>query len=64
MRIGPRVLNELATLRGALFPGGIRQERRLNLIPTLARHGPAVFDAMRAHAATHAATLLGEPAAR
>lgn len=57
-------LLELATLRGALFPGGVRQERRLNLIPTLARQGPAVFDAIRSHAAAHAATLLGEPAAR
>ncbi len=54
-------LFDLATLRGALFPEGDRQERRLNLLPTFARHGPAVFATMRSRADAHAASLLGAP---
>lgn len=53
-------LFDIATLRGALFPGGTRQERRLNLIPTLARQGAALWTAMRAPAAAHAAALVGQ----
>jgi bacillithiol synthase len=52
---------ELATLRGALFPNGEPQERALNVIPLLARHGPALFDAMRAAARTHAEALVEAP---
>jgi bacillithiol biosynthesis cysteine-adding enzyme BshC len=58
------MLFDLATLRGALFPDGERQERRLNLLPTLARHGSAVFAAMRERADAHSAALLGDAAAR
>lgn len=46
-------MRDLATLRGALFPGGKRQERGVNLLPLLARHGPALWaqllTAVRAH---------------
>jgi bacillithiol biosynthesis cysteine-adding enzyme BshC len=53
-------MTELATLRGALYPNGERQERALNMIPLLARHGPALFDAMRQAARKHADTLVGQ----
>ena len=50
---------DLATARGALFPGGVRQERALNLLPILARHGPALLESMEAQARLHARTLSG-----
>jgi bacillithiol synthase len=49
---------DLGTLRGALYPGGVRQERALNLLPTLARHGPGVLDLMLDGARAHAGTLV------
>lgn len=49
---------DVATLHGALYPGGLRQERALNLLPTLARHGTGVQDAMRAAARRHAEALV------
>ena len=48
----------MATARGALYPNGVRQERALNLLPLLARHGPALLVAMRARAAEHARALV------
>jgi bacillithiol synthase len=53
------VLRDLATLRGALYPTGERQERVLNFIPFLARGGTALLDAMRTEAMRHAAELTG-----
>jgi bacillithiol synthase len=53
------VLHDLATLRGALYPTGERQERVLNFIPFLARGGQALLDAMRTEAIQHAAELTG-----
>lgn len=50
---------DVATMAGALFPGGMRQERALNLVPILARHGLPVVDAMRAAARRHADALVG-----
>ena len=53
---------DLATLQGALYPGGMRQERGLNLLPILARHGWGVVDAMRMAARRHAEALVhGRP---
>jgi uncharacterized protein YllA (UPF0747 family) len=52
-------MTELGTLRGALYPNGKPQERALNMIPLLARHGPALFDMMRAGARKHAEALVG-----
>jgi uncharacterized protein YllA (UPF0747 family) len=49
---------DVATLRGALFPGGMRQERALNLLPILARHGAGVLEAMRMAARRHAEALV------
>ena len=51
-------LREIAVARGSLFPGGQRQERALNFIPLLARHGAPLVDAMRQSAARHAEALL------
>lgn len=59
------LMRDLATARGALYPNGVRQERALNLIPLLARHGLGVFDDMRVSATAHARKLVAaatEPA--
>ena len=50
--------HDLATARGALYPGGKRQERALNLLPILARHGPRVLELMGERAAAHASSLV------
>jgi len=58
------VFRDLGTVRGALYPGGVRQERALNLLPTLARHGPGVIDLMLDAARVHAGILVhGAPSA-
>lgn len=54
-------MRDVATLRAALRPGGIRQERVLNAIPLLARHGCALLTEMANAARPHAASLV-EPA--
>lgn len=59
------LMRDIATARGSLFPGGVRQERALNLIPMLARHGFGLLDDMRRSATTHARALVAsatEPA--
>ena len=38
----------------------MRQERALNLLPILARHGTVLWDAMLDQARRHAATLVAE----
>lgn len=52
-------MRDVATLRGALYPGGTRQERALNFLPLLARNGRTLLDAMRRAAREHALSLLG-----
>jgi uncharacterized protein YllA (UPF0747 family) len=52
------LMRDLATVRGSLFPGGARQERALNLIPMLARHGLELLDDMRTSATAHARALV------
>lgn len=52
------LMRELAVLRGALYPGGTRQERALNIIPLLARHGRRTLLDMAAAARAHAHRLL------
>ena len=54
-------MRDVATLRAALRPGGTRQERVLNAIPLLARHGCALLAEMVYAARPHAASLV-EPA--
>lgn len=55
-------LREVATLRAHLYPLNTRQERALNLIPTLSRHGMDVLSDMREAASAHASQLLGASA--
>lgn len=49
---------DVATMQGALYPGGLRQERALNLLPIIARYGTGVLDAMRVAARRHAEALV------
>ncbi|MEP6621023.1 MAG: bacillithiol biosynthesis BshC [bacterium] len=51
-------LRDVATLRAALYPHGIRQERTLNLTTTLARHGLDLLQEMRMAAGAHASALI------
>lgn len=56
-------MRDVGTVLGALRPGGGRQERVLSWAPLLARHGPALLDAVRSAAERHAAALVhGAPA--
>lgn len=52
-------MRAIATARGSLAPFGERQERTLNFLPFLARHGDPLLGAMRSAAAEHARALLG-----
>lgn len=52
-------LRDVRMARGALYPEGVRQERALNLLPLMARHGPTLVESMRAAATTHARSLVG-----
>ncbi|HET9012637.1 MAG TPA: bacillithiol biosynthesis BshC, partial [Gemmatimonadaceae bacterium] len=54
-------MRDVATLRAALRPRGVRQERLLNAIPIFARHGSGLLAEMCRAARPHAASLL-EPA--
>jgi bacillithiol synthase len=49
---------DVATLRAALFPRGVRQERLLNAIPILTRQGLELLDEMREVARLHAMMLV------
>jgi uncharacterized protein YllA (UPF0747 family) len=53
------LMQRIATARGALFPFNKRQERALNGIPFLARHGPALIDALQRDADAWAAGVTG-----
>ena len=57
-RADEAVARDFATARSALYPLGTRQERALNPVPLLARHGPALWEAMLAQARVHAASLV------
>jgi uncharacterized protein YllA (UPF0747 family) len=57
-------MRDVATLRAALVPRGKPQERVLNLLPLLARHGPVLLTAVQAAAALHARELVGITANR
>jgi bacillithiol biosynthesis cysteine-adding enzyme BshC len=52
------LMRDLATVRGSLYPDGVRQERALNLVPLLARHGLGLLESMRDSAAVHAQSLV------
>ena len=52
-------VRDLAAIRAALMPNGARQERRLNFVPLLARHGDVLVAQLKAGAALHAGALIG-----
>ena len=52
-------VQDLASVRAALMPEGHRQERRLNPVPMLARHGDLLLAQLKAGAAMHAGSLVG-----
>jgi bacillithiol biosynthesis cysteine-adding enzyme BshC len=52
------LVHDLETARAALFPLGKPQERVLNLMPMLARHGTSLLDAMRGRAEEHAEAII------
>jgi bacillithiol synthase len=56
------MMRDVGTARGSLYPLGDRQERVLNVLPMLARHGRPLVDAMLEQAAAHAASLVASPA--
>lgn len=52
-------VHALASVRAALMPEGQKQERRLNPVPMLARHGDLLLAQLKAGAAMHAGSLVG-----
>jgi len=52
-------VEDLSTVRASLMPDNQRQERRLNPIPMLARHGDLLLAQLKAGAAMHAGSLVG-----
>ena len=52
-------MRDLGSVRAALMPENERQERVLNPLPLVARHGESLMEQLRAGAATHAAQLIG-----
>ena len=52
-------VQDLAAVRAGLMPEGQRQERRLNPVPMLARHGDLLLAQLKAGAAMHAGSLVG-----
>jgi uncharacterized protein YllA (UPF0747 family) len=53
------LMRDVSTARAALWPLGSRQERALNFLPLLARHGPALIAAMRSEADATMERLVG-----
>ena len=51
-------MRDLGTARGALYPFGGRQERTLNLIPILARHGAELLGELHAAATVYADEIV------
>ena len=52
------LMRDVAYVRAALRPGGESPERRLNLVPALARFGTDIFDAMRDDARAYVDDLV------
>ena len=57
-------MRDLGTARGALYPFGGRQERTLNLVPILARHGVELLEDLHAAAAGYADEIVAGVATR
>jgi len=49
---------DAAVARASLYPLGFPQERALNGVPLIARHGKALYDAVLSEAAKHASSLV------
>jgi uncharacterized protein YllA (UPF0747 family) len=60
-RVETDAMRQLATARGALFPYGVRQERKLAYIPFLARYGAPLLEQMLEAARSHARALVAGP---
>ena len=60
-RADTELVRILRVIRGALRPGGGRQERALAWWPLLARHGEPLLQQLRREAAAHAARLVAGP---
>ncbi len=54
------VMRDVATVRGSLYPDGVRQERQMSFVPYLAKYGSELVDAMLAAARAHARGLIGD----
>ncbi|MBL0172372.1 MAG: bacillithiol biosynthesis BshC [Gemmatimonadaceae bacterium] len=52
------LMRDVAFVRASVRPGGHSPERKLNLVPMLARFGPAIFDAMRGDAHAYVERLV------
>lgn len=57
-RRGNETLHDIAIARASLYPLGLPQERALNGIPLMARHGDDLFNAVLAEVAPHIASLV------
>lgn len=57
-------MTQLATARGALYPHGARQERKLAWVPMLARYGAPLVDRMIDAARAHARSLMSRQPVR
>jgi bacillithiol synthase len=57
-------MRDLGTARGALYPFGGRQERTLNIVPVLARHGVELLEELHAAAAGYADEIVAGVATR
>jgi bacillithiol synthase len=56
------LMQKIGTARGALYPHGIRQERKLAHIPFLARYGPQLIEQMLNAAGAHGRLIMsGSP---
>lgn len=56
-RSGNEALRDAAIARGFLYPMGAPQERALNVVPLLARHGDELFQKVLAETGKHADTI-------
>lgn len=57
-REGNAALHEIAIARASLYPFGVPQERILNGIPLMARHGEELFDSVTPEVRAHVASLV------
>jgi bacillithiol biosynthesis cysteine-adding enzyme BshC len=53
-RRGNKALRDAAIARGSLYPAGVPQERALNVVPLLARHGDELIQSVLGEASKHA----------